>query len=183
MKGPFYAFNSDLHPAFKVKLPQHSKKLRKTKKLRQMKILRRRERGIILYICEFRSRFKVIFPQLLKKKLRKNVKTKNKGDNAGSELRVPFKVKFSILRKKGEKNEKVQKNDKVDKEKEKGSYCKKQISSIVQSKTEKKENFSTCFIQIRFIYLLSIANSTEIGSSYFPGCFVPRHKTVRFEKI
>ena len=24
VKGPFYAFNSDLHPAFKVKLPQHS---------------------------------------------------------------------------------------------------------------------------------------------------------------
>ena len=149
------------------------------KKLRQMKILRRRGKGAILHICELRSRFKVILPQILKKKLRKNFKTKNKGVN--SELRAPFKVKFSIFRKKDGKNEKVQKNDKVDKEKEKGSYCKKQISSIVQSKAEKKENFSTCFIQIRFIYLLSIANSTEIESSYFPGCFVPRHRTVRFE--
>ena len=120
-------------------------------------------------------------PPTFEKKLRKNVKTKNKGVNTGSELRAPFKVIFSIFRKKDGKNEKAQKNDKVDKEKEKGSYCKKQISSIVQSKAEKKENFSTCFIQIRFIYLLSIANSTEIESSYFPGCFVPRHRTVRFE--
>ena len=33
VKGPFYAFNSDLHPAFKVKLPQHSKKVEKNEKV------------------------------------------------------------------------------------------------------------------------------------------------------
>ena len=33
VKVPFYAFNSDLHPSFKVKLPQHSKKVEKNEKV------------------------------------------------------------------------------------------------------------------------------------------------------
>ena len=133
-------------------------------KLRQMKILRRREKGAILHICELRSRFKVILPQILKKVWKKKIKTKNKGVN--SELRALFKEKFSIFRNKDEKNEKVQKNDKVDKEREKGIilYISSNFRPSFKVKLKRKKTFQFALFWIRFIYLLSIANSTEIGN-------------------
>ena len=114
MKGLSYAFNSELRPSFKDKFPQQSKKFETNENIEK--------EGKGDHIIYLRVSFTVQsnIPPTFEKKLRKNVKTKNKVVNTGSELRAPFKVKFSIFRKKGGKNEKFQKNDKFDKEKEKG---------------------------------------------------------------
>ena len=93
--------------------------MRKTKKLGQNENIEKKGKGDHIIYLRVSFTVQSNIPPTFEKKLRKNFKTKNKGVNTGSELRAPFKVIFSIFRKKGGKNEKVQKNDKVDKEKEK----------------------------------------------------------------
>ena len=78
VKWPFYAFNSDLHPAFKVKLPQHSKKVEKNEKVETNENIEKEGKGC--HITYLRVAFTVQSntPPNFEKKLRKISKRKTK---------------------------------------------------------------------------------------------------------
>ena len=86
------AFDSELRPSFKDKFPQQSKKVETNENIEK-----KRKGSHITYL---RVAFTVQSntPPNFEKSLEKKIKTKNKGVN--SELCAPFKVKFSIFRKK-----------------------------------------------------------------------------------
>ena len=90
----YTVFDSELRPSFKDKFPQQSKKVETNENIEK--------EGRGYHVIYLRVSFMVQsnIPPTFEKKLRKNFKTKNKGVNTGSELRAPFKVIFSIFRKK-----------------------------------------------------------------------------------
>ena len=94
VKGLSYAFNSELCPLFKDKFPQQSKKFETNENIEK--------EGKGDHITSLRISFTVQsnIPPTFEKIWEKNVKTKNKEVNTGSELRGPFKVKFSLFWKK-----------------------------------------------------------------------------------
>ena len=128
------AFDSELRPSFKDKFPQQSKKVKTNENIEK--------EGKGCHITYLRVAFTVQSntpPNFEKKKLRKNFKTKNKGVN--SELRAPFKVKFSIFRKKMRKTKKFRKMTKLTRKRKKDHIVKSKFRPSFKVKLKRKKTF------------------------------------------
>ena len=87
-------------------------------------------------------------PPTFEKKLRKNVKTKNKGVNTGSELRAPFKVIFSIFRKKDGKTKKLRKMTKLTRKRKRDHIVKSKFRPSFKVKLKRKKTFQLVLFKL-----------------------------------